>query len=496
MLEASDNSDDLARPTTTTTARLFCKRDIAGTIFVIGCFVGSTFASAWMTLSPISATSRLIDIPAESHCQQPDKGVELVQQQQQQDEEQTITQPHAILQQYKTWHSVDTLRTETTAQLQQRRFAVAYYSCPLQAGNRLHHFLNSLLLAIITNRTVLYQYLDAPTCRYHQAVQTQILWQDQKICKAANQQADCDQVLERAAWVPSYAELSTTLRWNANASEILTIVDYWNVHSYSRAPGWEQKRFPLLNVTTTAKIDEMKEPLIAFPELVNKDAALSRPLHRNDVLATASARERTAELFAEGTEFLYGMLFKDVFQFKFADLEKDKTPMSLQRDEPNGPTETKLTPSFSIAMHSRHRRGEDGSNIQKEKRCFDQILKVPKETGHACHVCLMSDRPLTMETLTHWLIGQYNCTIITADLGNDKGGSFLDEHGPTAGVSFFRELDLCQHFTDGIIGTGGGSSSTSLLEEWMDYNRKMQQLRQSSVNETALVRKEVHKCWL
>ena len=31
-----------------------------------------------------------------------------------------------------------------------RRFAVGFYSCPLQAGNRLHHFFNAMIWSIVT----------------------------------------------------------------------------------------------------------------------------------------------------------------------------------------------------------------------------------------------------------------------------------------------------------------------------------------------------------
>jgi hypothetical protein len=255
----------------------------------------------------------------------------------------------------QAWHSVDTLRAESAAQLQQRRYAMAYYSCPLQAGNRLHNFLNSQLWGIITKRTVLHHYLGCSDLSL----------------RSCEHKADCDQVLERAAWTPSYADWSSKLSWNNDLSETVTIVDYWSVHSFSRVATWEQKRFPKLNGTTTAKVNEMIALLIDFPQSVNKDATLNRFIQRNEVLATASARERTAGLFALGTDFLYGMLCKDVFRFTLADVEKDKTPKSLRLAQPNLLTETKFAPSFSIAINSRHRtRHQDGSNVEKETQCL------------------------------------------------------------------------------------------------------------------------------
>jgi hypothetical protein len=49
-------------------------------------------------------------------------------------------EPLQVLQQYKDWHSVQSLQENP----HNRSFAIGFYSCPLQAGNRLHHFFNSV----------------------------------------------------------------------------------------------------------------------------------------------------------------------------------------------------------------------------------------------------------------------------------------------------------------------------------------------------------------
>ena len=79
-------------------------------------------------------------------------------------EMQNLLLPRRVFEQYKAWHGAHVLRTETREELSKRKYAVAYYSCPQQAGNRLHAFMNSVLHAIINNRTVLYQYYDTATC--------------------------------------------------------------------------------------------------------------------------------------------------------------------------------------------------------------------------------------------------------------------------------------------------------------------------------------------
>ena len=108
-----------------------------------------------------------------------------------------------IWNEYKRQHSVEQLRRElhdNTTTSNNRTFAIAFYSCPLQAGNRLHHFFNSILWAVITNRTVLWKYYDEETCNTFGKGYVS------SICKKANKEKDCNQVLERSRWIPSYDE--------------------------------------------------------------------------------------------------------------------------------------------------------------------------------------------------------------------------------------------------------------------------------------------------
>ena len=48
-------------------------------------------------------------------------------------------------------------RHALTSDLAGRRYAIAHYSCPEQLGNRMMAFLNALLAAVVTNRTILWQ---------------------------------------------------------------------------------------------------------------------------------------------------------------------------------------------------------------------------------------------------------------------------------------------------------------------------------------------------
>jgi hypothetical protein len=403
--------------------------------------------------------------------------------------------PQKVLAQYIAWHSDETIRNESPLQRNERKFAMAYYSCPLQAGNRLHHFFNSIVWAMVTNRTLLYKYLDTETCLYHQEVQTQI-WHDPDICTAANRLQDCDKVLQRADWIPAYDEWSPMLAESKsrNLSEIVTVVNYWSTRSYNHAPNWERVRLSRQSNTTfipdAPKIDEMMEPFVDFPELIGKDSILEFDFQREAILATGSARERAELLFSEGAEFVYGMLFKEIFRLQWDPID----PLSFGVKPYSTSLNFNNFRMFSVALHSRHRRGQAGTDVKKEKNCLEKMLE-PLEPFASCQVCLMSDRPKTIELISKWVEDTYNCTVVTFDHSNsaEEGGSWLSEHGPNAGSKFLRELDLCQHFTDGFIGTGGGASSSQMLEEWLEYNRKMSLFPDGNATD---VSSQVQKCWV
>jgi hypothetical protein len=112
--------------------------------------------------------------------------------------------PLKVFHQYKKWHSSESLEKFP----HNRTFAVGYYSCPLEAGNRLHYFFNGLLWAVVTNRTYLWKYFDRETCL---ASPKRPDGSHLFNCNATNRVEDCDTILERAAWLPSYDEWAPKL---------------------------------------------------------------------------------------------------------------------------------------------------------------------------------------------------------------------------------------------------------------------------------------------
>jgi hypothetical protein len=369
-------------------------------------------------------------------------------------EEKNLSPPQTTLLDYIRRHSATALRRDSPEAWRQRRFAIAYYSCPHQLGNRMFHFLNNVLWAVITNRTILYQYLDRETCERLRVAQP-MLFLDDKICQAANTEADCDAVLERASWLPSYNEFADPA-WGA---AMIHRVDFWQTHWYKVSEDWIRKRYPYdeskhANMTKVDQLDDAK--LVEFP-------ALTRTIgnHRcsND---SPQARQ-------PGLRYTYGMLLTEMFRLRHdqVDLVQEYYPKTAAAHSTN---DEKV---FSIALHSRHKHvKQKGRNIQNEKDCLNKVL-VHRAVHQPCQVCTMSDRPATLAALQVWLEQEHHCRVIQVHHSVSTTTSFSKEHGPNAGVGFARELDVCYRYGRNAVvttSTGSGASSSALLEALAAYH--------------------------
>ena len=120
---------------------------------------------------------------------------------------QELPYPLRMMEQYKAWHSHEALERDFSHRhdnphLQQRRYIVAYYQCPVSAGNWLHYFTSALYWGMLTNRTVLWKYADEPTCfnifDHKQPISS-------RRCRVENATLEhCDSLLTRAPWIASY----------------------------------------------------------------------------------------------------------------------------------------------------------------------------------------------------------------------------------------------------------------------------------------------------
>ena len=363
---------------------------------------------------------------------------------------------------YKLEHSNGALRKEWQEGKTKRKFAVGYYSCPLQAGNRLHHFMNSLIWAVVTNRTLLWKYYDEKTCRVAGRKYPQ------GICRSANSVHDCDALLERAKWLPSLQQWAP--RFNLSKPKSLS---FWTTHEPSK-----NHKFWFHGAEKEAGLaDSSSSRFVEFPQMLGQDAWVLHSERKRKILLTSSeARHRAELLFRAGADYLYGLLFFDCFAFQpsvSVDVRHgDSKDVTL---EELGDSRGKA--SVSIVVHSRHPSTQDsGSSIKREKRCLDQILA---NTSGFCQVMILSDRPRTLVAVESYLNAHYpHCHALVAP--HQVGTSFSQEHGVFAGAGFYQDLAMISnqtlHVPTSITAFAGFKyrSSSELVRELMTFQLHQQ----------------------
>lgn len=336
------------------------------------------------------------------------------------------------VQQLKTYiseHSQEVLEEEWINgrfDSENRSFSVAYYWCPQRAGNIMHTFLNTIVWGMVHNRTTLWIYHNT-----------------------TNQEEDCAAVLRRAQWLPSYEE------WQERAQlpepVPVSLEADTEVH-----PDVPVVLYPQINDVRYLDPSLWRNAWSDHPRKIQRYRNyISELPHWN--------QKRVQSLYAEGKEFLYGMLFSELFSLQQPTSESVFGHEMLDVDE----AVQRLSP-VSLALHSRHTVGaDDGSYINQETKCLDEL--VSSESN--CIVYIMSDRPKTVHLLKEYLAGVHNCSIVTAN--HDRGRGDTAEHGPWAGAGFLEDLDVSAHATTGVVGDPR-RSSTALLIELMSHRRKIQ----------------------
>ena len=334
--------------------------------------------------------------------------------------------------------NLTSLTNETCPALANRKFIMAMYSCPLQAGNRLHKFTNSMLYGILTNRTVMWRYLDKDAC--------EIIKNDKyfnnEICETANEKGDCDKVLELQDWIPSWIEWKDRL----HIGNVIK-VDVTNERNYN------------------GTIDAEASPLIfRIGQQRNSDVAGMILKYRSRILGLEENERKLRDLLSRETSFLYGMLLESCFTLSESVLPE----LSLIANS------SKTT---TIAVHSRHPRKFDyGSNLEQELRCLNETLQST-ERSRPCVVYLMTDRERTLQSLMSTIESTTACTVIIAN--HTKGESYSSEHGPFAGIGYFQDLALAANARHAMIAPHKHKkipfrSSSGLILELIEFRRQME----------------------
>jgi hypothetical protein len=365
-----------------------------------------------------------------------------------------------------------------------RTFVVGYYSCPDQAGNRLHDFMNALIVAIVTNRTLLWKYYDKETCEIgHKGYRL-------APCRITNKLGDCEKILRRAQWIPSYDEWAPTLglperlgprnadfriggRINYGWHPSSTTIERFNhdpekLHQFSLS----DERYP-------SKATRFQQKVVQ----TSREWFLDEQITKNEILkelrinATSPWGERVEQLYLHDVAYLYGLLFHKTFTLR-PELHPKETGFKIPPD------------TITVAMHVRHTEARHkGTLSSDEKKCLQAVVKGTQAARpHSpCTIFLMSDRSETLRALQS-ISKDLNCSTIVA---SHAEGTSRVEHGPFAGLGFFQDLLVAGEARDGVIGYCGRSSSQMLLEA-VEYGRVTEKIGR----ETPPLNRSIQKCCL
>jgi hypothetical protein len=359
--------------------------------------------------------------------------------------------PTAVLafQTYQQQHSQEALLHENETSLQDRKYAIAYYWCPQRLGNIMHSFFNTIVWAMIHNRTVLWKYHDT---------------------EHVNTEAECQTILKRASWLPSFDEWHTLLL----EQPPVIPVDLDISMDFKQTQSYPVVLYPQIPDVLAENTEIIRNGWIEDP---------SHPKYRAYLKSLPHVFETVKnKLYSEGKEFLYGMLYSEIFTVEIP-VEKEVFGYNHTRK--------KDSKSFSIALHSRHTVGaDDGSYINQETKCLNTLLSLSDDDSTRCEVHIMSDRPKTVDLLIVWLL-ERNCTAIIA---NHTVGPRIDdipEHGPWSGAGFLLDLQVVGEAQNGVVGDRK-RSSTALVIYSVEYNRRMVALERGET----LLQEELPLCHL
>lgn len=324
-------------------------------------------------------------------------------------------QQHSQAQLIKEWNGC-TFHNETTNWtacpfLKDRKFVVGLYSCPQEAGNRLHAFMNALLWAISTNRTFLWRYEDTAACSEYPHEKKEDL---PNFCSMEynNTKQDCDKVLVLSDWIPSFEEWNTKL--HLPAAELVG--------------GYRKAVYDSPNASLLIRTGSQLKPSQAFN--------LQKRQHRHEVLSIPENRERAARLVAQGYSFTYGLLFESLFTLQ---------PSVLP--EPN--LVVKDNDAATFFLHSRHPfHYLNAADTYHDRMCLHRLLE--NHTYPSCFVYVMSDRNVTVELLKKD-VQNVSCTPIAVNHSVFNPNPLRQEHGPFSGVGYFQDYALARNARHGYI---------------------------------------------
>jgi hypothetical protein len=234
----------------------------------------------------------------------------------------------------------------------------------------------------------------------------------------------------------------------------MQLIPYWSTHE--KMPN--NKRWKDRYEKYAGLADSTEDLVVEFAQMLGQDAAiLKSERKRNYLLTSTKAKERAKQLFQLGSDYLYGLILHDCFQFQPTLIESStfdtgNSTASISRKVIDRAQTVPMTLNLAvknlssslIILHSRHSKlDDDGSKIEKETKCIKALLEpmLQNRTSSSCTVVLLSDRPKTLELLLVHIAENYpSCTLEVAN--HSRGTSWRLEHGPFAGTGFYQDMAM------------------------------------------------------
>ena len=233
---------------------------------------------------------------------------------------------------YKSFHNAKRIQEEPADLICARRYLVARMQCQ-QFGNYMHNFVNSFILALVSNRTLI-----------------------------LTGGADCHKSIKFSNWILR----STSIGLPAmNNSEHMREFDCGKLGNSSfiksLSTGWlPEKRAHAMKVIACSNIDAINDMIVEFGPFLDHHQAIA--LNQSGALLGTSARLTINKIFGQYDEYaIYGYLIRHVFEFS-----RDITDWNRNKV-------TRLTGMFVIGLHVRH-PWDKGHKTQGEEKCVRKLL--------------------------------------------------------------------------------------------------------------------------
>lgn len=367
-----------------------------------------------------------------------------------------------IVQRYIQEHSHRVLLSEfhsNNSLFWDRKFVVGHYSCPIEAGNRLHRFMNALFIAIASNRTFLWEYYDASACLRNDLSPGFFVadW-----CRKLDNVTDCDRVLIRHKWMPSFRYWKTNAPQLGLPSEGDLIEGDPNI-AYNGP-------YDTQNTSKLYRMGKQMEAKFLFHFRPSEG-----PVEIPRIVSSGANLWRTTNLTSLDFVFLYGMLFEACFTFRQHLLPSPKDRFVAK---PNTTT---------LYLHSRHPgpRYDDGSYIVGEEKCLIKMLEKHYSINNGtnnkkrCQIVLMSDRQITLDLLTNLTRDRFHCEPIVASHQEYSGAEDSGEHGVFRGAGYFQDWALARNARSGGIAFHRYRrpvlrTSSMLIQESIEFRRTLE----------------------